>query len=65
MAVTYESIGAGDNRQMKSSRTVILILAVVLVPGGLLLLLPLFAKTIGGAFARLATLRFRPLGARQ
>jgi len=50
---------------MKSSRTLILMLAVVLVPGGLLLLLPLFAKPIGSMFSRLATFRLRPLGARQ
>jgi len=53
---------------MKSSRTQFLILAAVLVPGGLLLLLPLLAKPVGNALARLVRLvgvRLRPIGARQ
>ena len=49
---------------MKSSRTVLLILAALLVPGGLLLLLPLLAKPVAGLLSRLAALRLRPLGAR-
>lgn len=44
---------------MKSSRTLLLILAVLLVPGGLLLLLPVLAKPVAGMLARVAALRAR------
>jgi hypothetical protein len=45
---------------MKSSRTLFLILAVVLLPGGIVLLLPILAKPIGGIFSRLAAFRLSP-----
>lgn len=50
---------------MKSSRTLLLILAALLVPGGLLLLLPLLAKPVSGMLSRLSAFRLRPLNARQ
>lgn len=48
-------------KPMKSSRTVFLMLAVLLLPGGVLLLLPFCAKPIGGMLSRLAAFRLSPL----
>ena len=50
---------------MKSTRTLFLILAVLLVPGGLLLLLPILARPMGAAYSRLAALLLRPANAKQ
>lgn len=59
IGVTFAGRVECNNPYMKSSRTLFLIMAVALLPGGLLLLLPFVAKPIGSAFARLPLFRVR------
>ena len=51
-AITWKVRGSCQNYSMISSRTALLLLAVLLVPGGALLLIPALRKRLGFARTR-------------
>ena len=51
--ITRLPFDSSDNGVMKIKRTLLLLLAIILVPGGILLLLPIAARLCGGIISGL------------